>query len=70
MINTSLHRVLNALAFANVGNLSEFQLLLEQLDNPGPSLPFVHSIVTPRSSLDPHKASPIATNSYRHLAKP
>jgi hypothetical protein len=69
MVNNSLRRVLNALAFANVGNLSEFQLLLEKLDDPEPGLPFVHSIVTPRS-LDPHKASPIATNSYHHLAKP
>ena len=69
MINNSLRRVLNALAFANIGNLSEFQLLLEELETPGPGFPHVHSIVTPLP-LDPHQASPMSTNSYRHLAKP
>jgi hypothetical protein len=69
MINNRLRRVLDALAFANVGNLSEFQILLEQLESPGPGFPRVHSIVTPLP-MDPRKASPISTNSYRHLAKP
>ena len=71
MVNNSLRRLLNALAFANVGNQSEFLLLLEQLENPASGLPFVHSVVLPRS-LGPNKDSPIATNSYsyHHLAKP
>jgi hypothetical protein len=34
MSTTTLQRILNALVFANVHNLGDFNRLLEQMDNP------------------------------------
>lgn len=65
MPKNTLHRLLNALAFANVGNLGEFQRLLERLDSPQTGLPELHPVDTTPAR---NKACVLATDSSRHLA--
>lgn len=68
MFKNNLRLLLNAFAFANVGNQSEFQRLLERLDRPGSHLPNPLSTVT-RLSLARGKASFIAIDSGHNFAK-
>lgn len=68
MSNSSLRRLIDALAFANIGNQSEFQRLLEQLEHPGSGLPNVHPSATPQSR-GHHKIGLIVPDPLHHLAK-
>lgn len=68
MFKNNLRRLLNALAFANVGNQSEFRRLLERLEHPGPNSPNPLPTVGPLS-LARREAGSIAINSSHNFAK-
>lgn len=59
----AMTRILNALAFANVNNLSEFRTLLRQIDEP--SAPGPQS--TPRGPLSTASDSSSVTPVIRHI---
>lgn len=68
MSNSILRRLIDAMAFANTGNQSEFQRLLEQWGRPEAGTPSVHPGATPQSR-GHRKICLVAPDSFQHLAK-
>ncbi|HYP68082.1 MAG TPA: hypothetical protein VEP67_07485 [Thiobacillaceae bacterium] len=68
MFKNYLRHLLNTLAFANVGNQSEFRRLLERSEHFGQHLPTAPATVTPLSQSRP-KAGFMSIDSSRNFAK-